>query len=660
MAHEAKHHISDTERLSYVNYINKTFEGEDVGDLIPIPIDGQSPTELFEVASDGILLCKLVNKNFPSTIPEKAMVLKQDKNKFEKNLNNELVIKAAKDLGCSVVNIGPQDLTDGTPTLVSGLLWQIIKKSLLKSVNIASNPELLRLRTDADEALENMAPEQVLLQWMNYHLKKAGHEDRVKNFTTDIANSINYSVLLRQIAPEHVSAEDVEGIKNDGDLTCRAEKVIALAEKVIGDESSIFVYPEDITGANPRLNLAFTASLFNSHPALGPTEEEIAAVESEVERLKREKEELLSKLSGEIEQREQAQQALTSLQSEFDQVKEKSHQLESQLEVESTQSKERGKLLEETTSQLEVKREELTQKAAEVEKWEKEASERNEEIKRIEKEREEERQESAEALRKTKEQLSAEKEEALVQAKTEKEKAVTEITQSKDEVIEGLKRDHQNEIDELKKAHQEEIERLKMGHQEEIEKLKKEHQEELERLKKLHQEEMEKLAKEYEDEIANAKHGYEAKIAQLMETVQRLNDMLPDRSVREGWLVKQGGHRKTWKKRYFILKTNFVCYYKDSKNLKRPQGVIDLNDCKLRRVGEDETKKKYVFEISTARRDYLCKGSNEEEVLGWMTAIEKARARFKSDAAIRKTFLLPTTIDQGAEHLKEAVLNSLT
>lgn len=33
--------------------------------------------------------------------------------------------------------------------------------------------------------------------------------------------------------------------------------------------------------------------------------------------------------------------------------------------------------------------------------------------------------------------------------------------------------------------------------------------------------------------------------------------------VKEGWLVKQGGKYKTWKKRWFILRSNHISYHKD-------------------------------------------------------------------------------------------------
>eukprot|EP01114_Cavostelium_apophysatum_P008651 TRINITY_DN2129_c0_g1_i2.p1 TRINITY_DN2129_c0_g1~~TRINITY_DN2129_c0_g1_i2.p1 ORF type:complete len:551 (+),score=200.35 TRINITY_DN2129_c0_g1_i2:48-1655(+) len=309
----SKHHFSDTERKSFVDYLNKTLASEslDVG-VLPLPIDPDSPTELFQVASQGVLMCKFINKCFPNTINEKTIVTKPEKNIFETNINNGLSIIGAKALGCSVVNIGPDDLSAGTPTLVLGLLWQIIKKALLKDVNMQDNPELAEMfqsEAEASAAMNTMTPEQVLQQWVNYHLKKANKGDRaVKNFAGDIQDCESYAILLRQIAHKDVSEEDINQIMNESDLHKRAEKLIECAKRIIDPSQSIFVTPEDIVNGNPRLNLAFAATLFHSHPALGPSEEELQAIESQkasllaqAEGLTKEKQDLQSALEKQVE-----------------------------------------------------------------------------------------------------------------------------------------------------------------------------------------------------------------------------------------------------------------------------------------------------------------------------------------------------------------------
>lgn len=35
--------------------------------------------------------------------------------------------------------------------------------------------------------------------------------------------------------------------------------------------------------------------------------------------------------------------------------------------------------------------------------------------------------------------------------------------------------------------------------------------------------------------------------------------------LKEGWLTKQGGRYKSWKKRYFALRESRLVYYKDNK-----------------------------------------------------------------------------------------------
>jgi plastin-1 len=73
------------------------------------------------------LCSKLINKAFPGTINEKRLVLKKEKSKFEININHDLTIQAAKEIGCTVVNIGGEDLSSKKHHLILGLLWQIIK-----------------------------------------------------------------------------------------------------------------------------------------------------------------------------------------------------------------------------------------------------------------------------------------------------------------------------------------------------------------------------------------------------------------------------------------------------------------------------------------------------------------------------------------------------
>ncbi|CAJ0749979.1 20125_t:CDS:2 [Entrophospora sp. SA101] len=51
-----------------------------------------------------------------------------------------------------------------------------------------------------------------------------------------------------------------------------------------------------------------------------------------------------------------------------------------------------------------------------------------------------------------------------------------------------------------------------------------------------------------------------------------------DLIIKSGWLTKLGGNaiRKTWKRRWFVLKGNNLYYYRDQ-NVKEASGVINLS-----------------------------------------------------------------------------------
>lgn len=55
----------------------------------------------------------------------------------QENLN--LALNSASAIGCHVVNIGAEDLKEGKPYLVLGLLWQVIKIGLFADIELSRN-----------------------------------------------------------------------------------------------------------------------------------------------------------------------------------------------------------------------------------------------------------------------------------------------------------------------------------------------------------------------------------------------------------------------------------------------------------------------------------------------------------------------------------------
>ncbi|KAL6249179.1 fimbrin [Rhinocladiella similis] len=271
------HTINEEERTAFTTHINAVLAGDpDIGHLLPFPTD---TFEMFDHCKDGLVLAKLINDSVPDTIDERVLNTPGRKiktlNAFHMTENNNIVIESAKGIGCSVVNIGSGDIIEVREHLILGLIWQIIRRGLLGKIDIKLHPELYRLLED-DETLEQflrLPPEQILLRWFNYHLKNAGWHRRVNNFSGDVKDGENYTVLLNQLKPDVCSRAPLQ----TRDLLQRAEEVLQNAERI---DCRKFLTPTALVAGNPKLNLAFVANLFNTHPGLDPlTEEEKPDIE---------------------------------------------------------------------------------------------------------------------------------------------------------------------------------------------------------------------------------------------------------------------------------------------------------------------------------------------------------------------------------------------
>ncbi|XP_026214383.1 plastin-2-like [Anabas testudineus] len=275
-----QHSISEQERIAFANYINSCLANDpDCKHFLPINPNTEA---LFKAVTDGILLCKLINHSVPDTIDERT-INKKKLTPFTTQENLNLALNSASAIGCQVVNIGAQDLKEGKPHLVLGLLWQIIKIGLFAVIELSRNEAIAALLEEGEslEALMKLSPEELLLRWANFHLKKAGMS--ISNFSGDVKDSKAYFHLLEQIAPDG-SKEDVPRIEIDmtglyeKDLTKRAECLLKQADR-LGCRQ--FVTATDIVTGNAKLNMAFVATLFNKHPALTKPENQDWILESE-------------------------------------------------------------------------------------------------------------------------------------------------------------------------------------------------------------------------------------------------------------------------------------------------------------------------------------------------------------------------------------------
>jgi len=277
-----KHSYSEDERLAFAEHLNNIFsEDPYLSANKYFPVDTET-NQLFQAISDGVVLCKLVNLAHPETIDERTINYPKKGgkgkklNRWEMQENQKLAINSAKSIGCKVVNLHADDLIDCVATskeyIVLGIVWQLVRMQLLKSINVKEKPEMILLLKEGEELkdLLKLAPEKILLRWFNYHLDQGAYGKKIKNLGSDLKDSKAFITLLSQIDASCIKA----GAADIADPKERASAVID-ASRSIGAKS--FIKAEDIIAGNKRLTLALVAQIFNTNSGLVIKQEEVEA-----------------------------------------------------------------------------------------------------------------------------------------------------------------------------------------------------------------------------------------------------------------------------------------------------------------------------------------------------------------------------------------------
>lgn len=663
----AIHSFSDEERQGYVEFINSTLKDDpDLQTTLPINPRNQ---DIFTAVSKGIVLCKLINSGFPNTINEAKLNLRAA-NPYEKNENHDLCIQAAAKLGCSVVNIGGKDLLEGTPHLALGLMWQIIKKNLLA---------LVAANLSKGEGFIDIPPEQMLFRWFNFHLANADSPRTLSNWSRDLQDSELYLTLLSQLEPEKCPKHEVQAALALSDPLKRAEVVCQFAERI---GCLKFITPKEIVNGNPRLNLAFVATLFTQYPQMGPTEEEkqigklqerLGSVEQSLAQVSGEKSDLAeraerlardfeakskeaSELSGRLaealqdrdslaRQREQLEASLASERSEKDRLalevealSRDKHELSSRLADETAHREKLARDLENARADLREAQERHEQQIAQL-------SQQLAEQQKL-------RQETEAQLRATRDELAATIQKAeqvqkelqaqLAAERRRIEELEEEIRRLKAENAE-LRRQLEEEREARQSAEQEldetraELEETRAEADEEktllLQRIK-DLEEELDQLKELMATSLTQAGREKADALRRAQEEKErmldeaekARIAQM----RKVQGMLA-KVQKKGYLYKLEksavlGTSK-WKKRYFVLQDNFLSYYKDEKAFteSRPDGIVYCEQCRIYEL--DQGKKNYGFQLDSGKQQYNLAALKLDDMKEWMKDIKEAKKK---------------------------------
>lgn len=91
---------------------------------------------------------------------------------------------------------------------------------------------------------------------------------------------------------------------------------------------------------------------------------------------------------------------------------------------------------------------------------------------------------------------------------------------------------------------------------------------------------------------------------------------------KDGFLTKQGGSIKTWRRRWFVLKNKKLVYFK-SKQDNEATGIIELEaDSFVRDERDKDKKRRFMFSVGTSRRVFFMHADTEKEMKEWIEAIK--------------------------------------
>jgi len=210
----------DVQRNTFTNWTNVVLQKrhESIKDLQCDLSDGFMLKCMYEV---------LTEKDFGR--------FKKAKMRISKVENLSRVLQKFSSDGLRLVNIGAEDICDGNPKIILGLIWSLITKYQIMAMRGGhASPVKGRLKSSSEAGGERspqksaISPKKVLLRWLNVQL--VDYPTEVKDFRRSWVNGHALCDLVDSFAPDQLLPE---GTRADSALS-RIEEAMAVAEERLG------------------------------------------------------------------------------------------------------------------------------------------------------------------------------------------------------------------------------------------------------------------------------------------------------------------------------------------------------------------------------------------------------------------------------------------
>ena len=222
----------------------------------------------FDDLRDGTILLQAYDKVIPGSVnqrhvnkppanasapasqdPDEAyLTIKSGMSRFKAVENTNYAVEIGKQNRFSLVGIQGADITDGQRTLTLGMVWQLMRRDIVRTLGDLAQRMGKREISDAD-----------MVQWANGMAKKGGKSTQIRSFKDQsLSNGVFFLDVLNGMKSSYVDYDLVDPGRSDEGRYANAKLAISIARKM---GATIWLVPEDITSLRSRLIVTFIGSL---------------------------------------------------------------------------------------------------------------------------------------------------------------------------------------------------------------------------------------------------------------------------------------------------------------------------------------------------------------------------------------------------------------
>ncbi|KAJ3222476.1 hypothetical protein HK099_002282 [Clydaea vesicula] len=108
------------------------------------------------------------------------------------------------------------------------------------------------------------------------------------------------------------------------------------------------------------------------------------------------------------------------------------------------------------------------------------------------------------------------------------------------------------------------------------------------------------------------------------EILQSISPLHSEKNLKSGYLKKKGNSRKSWKKRWFVLRPTKLCYYNDEKEYELLT-IINLNEIHTIAMVNYNSHREFVFALVSPNRTFYMQAETKESLVDWVATIKAVK-----------------------------------